>query len=89
MKWSSKSNLFPHGAFIILATGSTNHNWCTFQIWGVSRSEDRGGGDNSIQIINFGRVGDESFKEWPQKIGGGGGRVGDNNILTFLSYCTR
>ena len=20
--------------------------------------------------------------------GGGGGRVGDNNILTFLSYCT-
>ena len=25
--------------------------------------EDRGGGDNSIQFINFGRVGDKSFKE--------------------------
>ena len=47
---------------------------------GVSKSADRGGGDNSIQVINFGRVGDENFKEWRQKIGGG--RVGDNNILT-------
>ena len=37
---------------------------------GVSGSEDRGGGDNSIQFINFGRVGDKSFKEWQQKIGG-------------------
>ena len=25
---------------------------CTFQILGVSGSEDRGGGDNSIQFIN-------------------------------------
>ena len=48
---------------------------------GLSGSEDRGGGDNSIQFINFGRVGDKSFEEWRQKIGGG--RVGDNNILTF------
>ena len=39
---------------------------------GLSGSEDRGGGDNSIQFINFGRVGDKSFKEWRQKIGGGG-----------------
>ena len=31
--------------------------------WGVSGSEDRGGGDNSIQFINIGRVGDKSFKE--------------------------
>ena len=54
---------------------------------GLSGSEDRGGGDNSIQFINFGRVGDKSFEEWRQKIGGG--RVGDNNILTFSSYCTR
>ena len=38
--------------------------------FGVSGSEDRGGGDNSIQFINFGRVGDKSFKEWRQKIGG-------------------
>ena len=37
---------------------------------GLSRSEDRGGGDNTIQFINFGRVGDKSFKEWRQKIGG-------------------
>ena len=57
---------------------------------GLSGSEDRGGGDNSSQFINFGRVGDKSFKEWRQKIGGGGGgRVGDINILTFSSYCTR
>ena len=30
---------------------------------GLSGSEDRGGGDNSIQFINFGRVGDKSFEE--------------------------
>ena len=36
----------------------------------LSGSEDRGGGDNSIQFNNFGRVGDKSFKEWRQKIGG-------------------
>ena len=51
----------------------------------MSGSEDRGGGDNSIQFINIGRVGDKSFKEWRRKIGGGGGRVGDNNILTFYA----
>ena len=37
---------------------------------GLSGSEDRGGDDNSIQFINFGRVGDKSCKEWRQKIGG-------------------
>ena len=37
---------------------------------GLSGSEDRGGGDNSIQFINFGRVGDKSFEKWRQKIGG-------------------
>ena len=42
------------------------------------------GGDNSIQFINVGRVGDKSFKELRQKIGSG--RVGDNNILIFLCY---
>ena len=31
---------------------------------GLSGSEDKGGGDNSIQFNNFGRVGDKSFKEW-------------------------
>ena len=30
---------------------------------GLSGSEDRGRGDNSIQFINIGRVGDKSFKE--------------------------
>ena len=30
---------------------------------GLSGSEDRGGGDNSIQFINIGRVGDKSSKE--------------------------
>ena len=39
---------------------------------GLLGSEDRGGGDNSIQFINFGRVGDKSFKEWRQKWGAGG-----------------
>ena len=35
---------------------------CTFQIFfgrGVSGSKDRDGGDNSIQFINFGKVGDK------------------------------
>ena len=44
--------------------------WCTFQSLGLLGLEDRGGGDNNIQFINFGRVGDKSFKEWPKKIGG-------------------
>ena len=29
---------------------------------GLSGSEDRGGGDNSIQFMNFWRVGDKNFK---------------------------
>ena len=44
-------------------------NGARSKFWGVSGSEDRGGGDNSIQFINFGRVGDKSFKE-ATKIGG-------------------
>ena len=51
----------------------------------MSGSADRGRGDNSIQFINIGNVGDKSFKELRRKMGGG--RVGDNNILTFLRYC--
>ena len=39
------------------------------KFWGLSGSEDKGGGDNSIQFINFGRVGDKSFEEWLQKLG--------------------
>ena len=37
---------------------------------GTSGSEDKGGGDNSIQLINIVRVGDKSFEERRQKIGG-------------------
>ena len=40
------------------------------KFWGVSGSEDRSGGDNSIQFIDIGRVGDKRFKECRQKIGG-------------------
>ena len=56
------------------------------KFWGVSGSEDSGGGDKSIQFINIGREGEKSFKEWRRKMAGGGGRVGDNSILTFLCY---
>ena len=34
---------------------------------GLSGSEDRGGGDNSIQFINFGRVGDKVLKNGDKK----------------------
>ena len=44
------------------------------KFWGVVRVGGQGGGDNSIQFINFGRVGDKSFEEWRQKIGGGAER---------------
>ena len=44
--------------------------WCTFQSLGVVRLGGQGWGDNKIKFINFGRVGDKSFKEWQQKIGG-------------------
>ena len=37
---------------------------------GLSGSEDRGRGDNSIQFINFGKVGDKSLEKWRQKMGG-------------------
>ena len=39
--------------------------------WGVSGSEDRGGDDNSIQIIGIGRVGDKSFIEFLKNGGEG------------------
>ena len=42
-----------------------------FQILGGCQGRRTGvGGDNSIQFINFGRVGDKSFEEWRQQIGG-------------------
>ena len=33
------------------------------KFWGLSGSEDRGEGDNSIQFINFGTAGDKSFEK--------------------------
>ena len=39
---------------------------------GLSGSEDSGGGDNSIQFINIGRMGDKSLKKWRRKIRGEG-----------------
>ena len=48
-------------------------SWCTFQILGGCQGRRTGvGGDNSIQFINFERVGDKSFEKWRQKIGAGG-----------------
>ena len=57
---------------------------------GLSGSEDRGGGDNSIQFINIGRVGDKSFKEWRRKIGGGGGwKDGSQQYFDFFMLLAR
>ena len=39
---------------------------------GVSGMEERGGGDNSIQVINFERVGDKNFKRMATKNWGRG-----------------
>ena len=54
---------------------------------GLSGSEDRGGGDNSIQFINIGRVGDKSFKELRLKMGGGVWKGGWQQYFDF-SYIT-
>ena len=51
------------------ATAFAQYRVCVPNFEGVSGSADRGGGDSSIQFINFGRVGDKSFKEWRQNIG--------------------
>ena len=40
---------------------------CVPNFEGVSGSEDRGGGDNSIQFISIGRVGDKSYKNGDEK----------------------
>ena len=53
---------------------------------GLSGSEDRGGDDNSIHFINFGRVGDKSFKELQQNIGGWKGGWQQYFDFFFLLY---
>ena len=55
--------LFP----LLKISKSGSHMVHVPNFWGVSGSEDRGGDDNSIQIINIGRVGDKSFKEFLKK----------------------
>ena len=61
--------------------------WCTFQIWGLSGSEDRGGVTtvtNSLILRGWvTKVLGNGDEKWGAG-GAGGGRVGDNNILTFL-----
>ena len=37
------------------------------KFWGNVRVRGEGGGNSSIQFINFGRVGDKSFQKWRQK----------------------
>ena len=49
-----------------MGNNEDNQTGARSKLWGVVR----GGGDNSIQFINFGRVGDKSFEEWRQKIRG-------------------
>ena len=61
--WYSKEHISPYP----LVPKSL---WVHVPNLGMSGSEDRGGGDNSIKLINIGRVGDKSFKEYRQKIGG-------------------
>ena len=50
----------------------------------MSGSKDRGGDNNSIQIIN---IGDKSFIEFRKKRGGGGGEGGWQQYFDF-SYIT-
>ena len=55
----------------------------------VSGSEDRGGGDNSIQFVNIGRVGDKSFEELRRKMGGGGWKSGGQQYFDFFMPLAR
>ena len=57
---------------------------CTFQILGVSGSEDRGGVTTVSNSLILGGCVTKVLKNGDEKLGGG--RVGDINILTFLCY---
>ena len=61
---------------------------CTFQILGGCQGRRTGVGVTTVSnsLILGGWV-TKILKNGDKK-GGGGGRVGDNNILTFSSYCT-
>ena len=62
---------------------------CTFQILGESQGRRTGVGVETVSnsLILEGWV-TKVLKNGDEKLGGGGGvgRVGDNNILTFLCY---
>ena len=55
--------------------------------FGGVRVGGQGWGDNSIQFINVGRVGDKSFKEWRRKIGGW--KSGRQQYFDFLMLLAR
>ena len=56
---------------------------------GLSGLENRSGSDNSIKFINFGRVGDKSFKEWRQKLGGWKGGCQEDFDFFVPLYLTK
>ena len=64
-KWCPLGNtIVTHVPFVMLQCAYTANRLVHVPIFGgLSGSEDRGGGDSSIQFINIGRVGDKSFKE--------------------------
>ena len=73
--WSAPLRWLPDGRHCLGIIQARRRKQASFseqcsKVWGLLGLEDRGGGDNNIQFINFGRMGDKSFKEWEQKIGG-------------------
>ena len=60
-----------------------SHMVHVLNFWGVSCSADRDGDDNSIQIINIGRVSDKSFIEFLKN-----GREGEWQQYFDFSYIT-
>ena len=61
---------------------------CMFQILGGCQGRRTGVGATTVSnSLNLGGWVTKVLKNGDKKLGGG--RVGDNNILTFLSYCTR
>ena len=93
--WNSKNMKWHHND-VIVVTSHLSMRLDPYKLvhvpnfGGLSRSEDRGGGDNSIQLINFGRMSDNSFEEWRQKIVGwqGGWRqYFDLFVLLYWKKC--
>ena len=72
------------------STASHVTYWCTFQILGGCQGRRTGVGVTTVSnsLILGGWV-TKVLKNGDKKQGEGGGGVGDNNILTFSSYCTK